>query len=94
MQFKSSLVALAATLSFGAAHALDVVNVGAFTLSYDETSDLGYVAGWYSSSGWQGFEWTVPAAVQASLVGGGATQAVFTLPLVHPERQLRLATER
>ena len=80
MQFKSSLVALAATLSFGAAHALDVVNVGAFTLSYDETSDLGHVAGWYSAAGWQGFEWTVPAAVQTSLVGGGATQTVFTLP--------------
>lgn len=80
MQFKPTLIALAATLGIGSAQALDVVNVGAFTLSYDESSDLGWVSGWYSASGWQGFEWTVPANVQVVALGGGSGSASFVLP--------------
>lgn len=80
MQYKHGLVALAAALSLGSAQALDVVNVGAFTLTYDETSDLGWLSGWYTSSGWQGFNWSIPQSVQVASINGAPATATFDLP--------------
>lgn len=80
MQYKRTLAALAAALSLSSAQALEVVNVGAFTLTYDETSDLGYLSGWYTSLGWQGFNWSIPQSVQVASVNGAPATASFDLP--------------
>ena len=78
MKFKPTLLALAGVMALQSAQALEVVDVGAFTVTYDETSSLGFLSGWYTSLGQQGFEWSIPAGVQATTATGGS--ASFTLP--------------
>jgi PEP-CTERM motif len=79
MKFAPALVALAAALSMGSAQAIQTVDVGAFTLTYDETSALGFLAGTYYSSGQRGFSWNIPSSVNVFSTGAANT-GVFVLP--------------
>lgn len=81
MQFKPALLALASALALQTlqpAQALQVVDVGAFTVTYDESSALGFLSGWYTSLGQQGFEWSIPSSVLVTSATGGS--ASFVLP--------------
>lgn len=80
MKFKPALIALAASLSLGAAQAVETVNLGAFTLEYDETTALGGLAFTSSGGGLLGFGWNLPSSFQAVSLSGDPAGASFALP--------------
>ncbi|MFO1192278.1 MAG: PEP-CTERM sorting domain-containing protein [Rhodoferax sp.] len=71
-------VFLSASLSMASAA---VVQYDAFSLSFDETTQLGYPS--FSTSGGggsTGFGWSLPSSIKVISLGGGAVETTFTLP--------------
>lgn len=72
----AGIVALAGAVSAGAA----TVDLGGYTLTYDETSVLGHYSSSYGSSGNEvGFNWNLPTSINVVSVGSPAS-ASFALP--------------
>lgn len=80
MKFKPALLALASALSLGVAQAVETVNLGAFTLEYDETTALGGLAFTSSGGGFLGFGWNLPSSFQAISIDGAVASGNFALP--------------
>lgn len=80
MKLLLSAAALGLALGASSASALVVQDNGAYTLSYDETTSLGYLASSFSSSdGTYGFSWNLDSGIQA-ISEGGSTVNAFSLP--------------
>lgn len=80
MKLLLSAAALGLALGASSASALVVQDNGAYTLSYDETTSLGYLASSFSSSdGTYGFSWNLNTGIQAISTGGSTVNA-FSLP--------------
>lgn len=76
-------IAATALLAFAASTASAQVStdLGAFTLTYDDSTSFGSLAGSFNAGGGQtGFNWNVSTDLSAVLVGDGAAQHVFALP--------------
>ena len=75
----AGIVAMASAFSAGAA--TTVVDLGSYTLSYDDATVLGGMSSNFSSSdGSAGFSWTLPSSINLVSAGGAATSANFSLP--------------
>ena len=81
MKFNQTLATLLALTGMASSQATAVVNLGAFTLSYnDTTTSFGTLAYSFSSGGGvTGFAWNVQDVVQV-ISFGAATSAVFVVP--------------
>lgn len=80
MKLLLSAAALGLALGASSASALVVQDNGAYTLSYDETTSLGYLSSWFSSSNdTYGFSWNLNTGIQAISTGGSTVNA-FSLP--------------
>ncbi|MGN6831212.1 PEP-CTERM sorting domain-containing protein [Paucibacter sp. M5-1] len=80
MKLLLSAAALGLALGASSASALVVQDNGAYTLSYDETTSLGYLSSWFSSSNdTYGFSWNLDSGIQA-ISEGGSTVNAFSLP--------------
>lgn len=80
MKFKPALLVIATALSLGSAQAVETVDLGAFTLEYDETTELGSLAFTSSSASLLGFGWNLPSSFQAISIDGAAAAGSFALP--------------
>lgn len=72
-----SLAAAAALLVSGLASAMTTLNVGAYSVTYDETT-AGF--GWITDASSTGFEWSLSGAVQVQSFAAGTVTATFALP--------------
>lgn len=63
MMLKPVLATASLLLAVSAASATTVSDIGAATVTYDETTPLGFIAGSFSSSATYGFHWTIPNSV-------------------------------
>lgn len=74
------LIAALAALGFAAsASAVQVIDFAEYTVTYDETTILGFNGGSYWGAGFSGFNWNIPGAVNAIGVASNAQQT-FALP--------------
>lgn len=81
MMKSSSLIAgLALASSLLPASALVVQDNGSYTLTYDEGSDLGHLASWFSSSDSAGFQWNLNDSIKVVSVGGALETLSVSLP--------------
>ena len=56
-------------------------DLGSYTVSYDETTTFGYLAGAFTSGGGSvGFNWNFSSDVQVTSAGGSLVTAIFALP--------------
>jgi hypothetical protein len=64
-------VVAAALLVFGlsAASATTSLDIGPATITYDETTDFGWISSWFSSATSYGFSWNVPVSAQVASFG-------------------------
>lgn len=75
----AGVVAMASIFSAGAA--TTVVDLGNYSLTYDDATVLGSMSSSFSSSdGSVGFSWTIPTSVNVTSIGGGSSTATFALP--------------
>ena len=81
MKVQTALAALVALAGVTSANAVAVANLGAFTLTYDDTTPgFGSLASSFTSGGGStGFSWQVDPSVQVAS-GGPLTTATFALP--------------
>ena len=81
MKISQTLAALLALSGIGSAQAVQVVDLGAFTLSYDETTpSFGALSFSFSSGGGAtGFAWKLSDSVKI-VSFGAASSAVFAIP--------------
>lgn len=78
MKLKPTVIALSLLAALSSASALTVQNIGPATLTYDETTTLGFLSSWFSSGSTYGFTWSLPGS--ASVVSFGAT-VIVNVPL-------------
>lgn len=71
MKLKPTVIALSLLAAVSSVSAITVANIGPATVTYDETTTLGFLAGSFSSGNNYGFSWTLPNS--ASVVSFGAT---------------------
>lgn len=71
-----TLAAAAALVLGGHASAITVLNTGAYTVAYDETTSFG----WITSASATGFEWSVDPSVNITSIGGALATATFAIP--------------
>ena len=57
MNLKPTVIALSLMAALSSASALTVQDIGAATVSYDETTTLGLLSSWFSSDATHGFTW-------------------------------------
>jgi hypothetical protein len=69
MLTKSRFAALALLCATSLASANVTQDNGAYTLSYDETTDFGYLSSWFTSNPTHGFSWTVPNSAAVASFG-------------------------
>lgn len=79
MKLTSVAVAAGLLCCLANAHATKDVNLGPYTLSYDETTVLGELAGWGGGGSLFSFAWAIPSSVQVASTGPLVT-ASFDLP--------------
>ena len=81
MKFQTAFAALLALAGATSTHALVAANLGAYTVSYDETTPgFGFMAGSFTSGGGlTGFNWSVQPSV-AITSSGAFVSAPFALP--------------
>lgn len=75
-----TLAAAMALLASGLASATTTYNAGAYSVTYDETTTLGWISSSYWSGSSYGFEWSLPTSVSLAHNGGPASSASFALP--------------
>lgn len=80
MKLSSLVAGFALASSLLPASALVVQDNGSYTLSYEETSDLGYLASWFGSSSSAGFHWAFNDAIKVVSVGGALETLSVSLP--------------
>jgi len=73
---KPVLASLALLCTVPMATAAVTQDNGAYTLTYDDTTDFGNLHSWFSSSTNVGFEWTVPTSAAVSSFGPITTTTV------------------
>jgi hypothetical protein len=76
MSIKPLLAALSLAGFASLASATVTQDNGPYTLSYDETTSFGYLAGWFSSNPTHGFSWAVPTSAQLASLGSTASATV------------------
>lgn len=70
MQIKPIFAGLALLCTVGAASAMTTQDFGSHTVTYDETTDFGYLSSSFTSGGGAaGFTWTVPTTAQVASFG-------------------------
>ena len=81
MKLKSIAAAAALLAVSSLASATASWDLGSYTVTYDETTTFGYLAGAFTSSGGSvGFHWAFSPDVQVTSVGGADASASFALP--------------
>lgn len=80
MMLKPAFAAAALTLAMSVASAASVADLGAATVTYDETTALGGISGSFSSSTSYGFHWDLPSSATLVNVSPG-TIASLTVDL-------------
>jgi hypothetical protein len=82
MKFGTYTAGVVAMLSiFSAGAAPTVVDLGNYSLTYDDATVLGSTSSSFSSSdGTAGFSWTIPSSVNVISIGGADTATNFALP--------------
>ncbi len=78
--FKPALIAFACALSLSSAQAVQTVDVGAFTVEYDETTAFGQIAFTSGSTGFEAFGWNLSPSIQAVSIGGANAAGSFAMP--------------
>lgn len=78
MNLKPIFAAVALVFGVSAASAVVVQDIGPATVTYDETTDFGYLASWFSSATTYGFSWNVPSS---ATVGSFGALTIVNVPL-------------
>ena len=81
MKLKSIAAAVALITASSLSSAMTSWDLGSYTVTYDETTTFGALAGAYTSGGGAvGFHWNFSPDVQVTSVGGSVVSATFALP--------------
>lgn len=80
MKLSPLFAGLALASSLLPASALVVQDNGSYTLSYDDSSDLGGLSSWFTSSNSAGFQWNFNDAIKVVSVGGALEMRSVSLP--------------
>ena len=81
MKLKSIAATVALIAASSLASATTSWDLGSYTVTYDETTSFGYLAGAFTSGGGSvGFHWNFSPTVQVTSVGGSVESASFAMP--------------
>ena len=81
MKLKSTAAAVALLVASSLASATTNWDLGSYTVTYDETTTFGYLAGAFTSGGGAvGFHWAFSPDVQVTSAGGSSESATFAIP--------------
>ena len=69
MKLKPTVIALSLLAAVSSVSAITVQNIGPATVTYDETTSLGFLSSWFSSGTTYGFSWTLPNSAQVVSFG-------------------------
>lgn len=76
MNLKPTVIALSLIAALSSASALTMQDIGPATVSYDETTTLGFLSSWFSSGTTYGFSWSIPNSAQVVSFGSNESLLV------------------
>jgi len=81
MKLKSVAAAVTLLAASSLASAITSADLGSYTVTYDETTSFGFLAGSFTAGGGAvGFHWSFSPDVQVTSAGGSAESAIFAMP--------------